>query len=358
MARSAENAADFEVSGAILPQAVGHPTEIPDAHLMFSGTYGRSEPDFFICGEADAGYVVPGFFSGEDHLGLRSPGGAELSFETVSALAGSRTPRQIAQAGQLDAAQVIGQVETLTGPATALRTDGITVPLSPATPVFQGDVVSTGDGAALGIGFADGTVFSLSENARMVLDEMVYDPAGFSNSFNTLLFSLVQGGFVFVAGEIAPSGDMRVKTPVATLGIRGTSPTVFIVEDGIVTFSIIRDPGPDGKIGSYLLYDDQDRVIGSVQDVATKLVLASSVSPVVAVQKTQEDFLRDREFEEQAYSTFETMRPRSAPGTTPNGQDGEIALTEEGAQEKQGELFDAPFDGGEGSCIIFDPERQ
>ncbi len=54
----------------------------------------------------------------------------------------------------------------------------------------------------------------------MVLDELVYDPGG---SDNSMLVNLVQGTFVFVAGQIAPTGEMEVQTPVATLGIRGTT---------------------------------------------------------------------------------------------------------------------------------------
>ena len=48
--------------------------------------------------------------------------------------------------------------------------------------VYKGDVVSTGADGALGVVFSDATAFSLSSNARMVLNEFVYDPNGKSNS--------------------------------------------------------------------------------------------------------------------------------------------------------------------------------
>jgi hypothetical protein len=97
--------------------------------------------------------------------------------------------------------------------------------------VYKGDVVQTGADGKVGITFTDGTAFNLSSNARMVLDEFVYDPNGKSNS---TLFSLTKGTFTFVAGKVAKTGDMKIETPVATMGIRGTTPHVEISDDGSV----------------------------------------------------------------------------------------------------------------------------
>ena len=82
--------------------------------------------------------------------------------------------------------------------------------------------------------------FNLSNNARMALDEFVYDPDGTSNS---TLFNLTKGTFTFVAGNIAKTGDMKVDTPVATMGIRGTTPHVEILDDGTVKFSTLIEEG-------------------------------------------------------------------------------------------------------------------
>ncbi|MGB7011744.1 MAG: hypothetical protein WBD97_15265, partial [Pseudolabrys sp.] len=57
--------------------------------------------------------------------------------------------------------------------------------------------------------------------------------------------SLTKGTFTFVAGKIAKSGDMKVDTPVATMGIRGTTPRVEISEDGTVKFSTLIEEGKD-----------------------------------------------------------------------------------------------------------------
>lgn len=106
--------------------------------------------------------------------------------------------------------------------------------------VYLNDVVLTGAGGRVAINFADGTSFNLSSNARMVLNEFVYDPNGKSNSS---LLSLTKGAFTFVAGNIAKTGDMRVDTPVATMGIRGTTPHIEISDDGTVRFSTLIEEG-------------------------------------------------------------------------------------------------------------------
>jgi hypothetical protein len=106
--------------------------------------------------------------------------------------------------------------------------------------VYRGDVVQTAADGRLGINFTDGSSFNLSSNARMALNEFVYDPNGKSNS---TIFNLTKGTFTFVAGNIAKTGDMKVDTPVATMGIRGTTPRVEISDDGSVKFSTLIEEG-------------------------------------------------------------------------------------------------------------------
>lgn len=102
--------------------------------------------------------------------------------------------------------------------------------------IYQGDIIQTGSDGALGITFADGTSFNVSSNAKMKVDDFIYDPNGHSNSS---LMSLSKGTFTFIAGEVAHTGDMKVNTPVGTMGIRGTAPRVEILDDGTVKFSTL-----------------------------------------------------------------------------------------------------------------------
>jgi hypothetical protein len=143
----------------------------------------------------------------------------------------------------------IGKVVTATGLVTIERANPVVVQVNlrgqavqtkVGDLVYQGDVVQTGADGKLGINFTDGTSFNLSSNARMALSEFVYEPNGTSNS---TLFNLTKGTFTFVAGNSAKTGSMKVDTPVATMGIRGTTPRVEISDDGTVKFSTLIEEG-------------------------------------------------------------------------------------------------------------------
>jgi hypothetical protein len=99
--------------------------------------------------------------------------------------------------------------------------------------VYEGDVIKTGANSSASLAFTDGTSFNISQNAQMELNEFVYSPKGKSNS---TVFNLTKGAFTFIAGEVAHTGSMKVETPLATMGIRGTAPHVEILEDGSVKF--------------------------------------------------------------------------------------------------------------------------
>jgi hypothetical protein len=104
--------------------------------------------------------------------------------------------------------------------------------------VYRGDLIQTGTDGALGIAFVDGSSFSCSSNARMEVNEFVYDPDGNSNS---TLISLTKGTFDFIAGKVAKTGDMKVDTPVGVVGIRGTAPRIEIFSDGSVKFTTMME---------------------------------------------------------------------------------------------------------------------
>jgi len=310
------------------PQSISAPENItvPDANLLFTGDFSRAGHDLVLSGPDGAKLVLEGYFITDTPPALVSPDGAMLTGNVVTSLAGPMFPAQFAQAGGANAGDVpIGQVQTIEGSASVVRANGLTLQLKTGDPVFQGDVVLTGPGSKLGIGFIDDTVFSLSANARMVLNSLVYDPDGSNNS---MLFSLVEGSFIFVAGQIAPTGDMKINTPVATMGIRGTAPTIDINSVlGTVNFSIVPDPG--GYVGSYTLYSlDTGQPIGTISSVGTKWQITSATGEIVELDKTEEDLLNDAEAISQINSVLSswqssTQSPQAGPeGNSPSGSSG------------------------------------
>ena len=275
---------------------------VPDAHLLFSGTFKRAGPDLWIEGDGVRA-LLPDYFAHETGATLLSLDGARLGPDTVRALSGMDSPWQVAQAGGAAGPIEIGTVKALSGTATVQR-GGALQPLGSGEPVYRGDVVETGAGSSLGIILRDNTVFSLSAGARMVMNELVYDPARTDNS---MAVSLVQGTFVFITGQVATSGTVAITTPVATMGIRGTTPIVKLSTiDGSGEFSIAADPG--GPVGAYIL----TLPTGLQTTVASTdiVVRVSSASSFNVVTKSALDVQTDQQIVAPAYQVFSLIGQR------------------------------------------------
>ncbi|TIH19350.1 hypothetical protein D0S45_03995 [Marinifilum sp. JC120] len=88
--------------------------------------------------------------------------------------------------------------------------------------VFRGEELVTGAGSTAEIRFVDDTLLSQGADSVISLDDYVFDD---SASDAELLFKMSQGTFRLVTGKIAEQNPDRfqVGTPLATIGIRGTT---------------------------------------------------------------------------------------------------------------------------------------
>jgi len=212
--------------------------------------------------------VVPNYFHGNKHPTLLSPEGAALDHGVIEALTGHVQYAQAAGTAAAAAAKVVGHVVKMTGSASVVR-NGVTVALNNGDNVLQNDVVQTGSGSSLGLVMIDGTTFNLSAGARLMLNDLTYDA---NSTANASLFTLVQGAASFVAGQVAKTGDMKVGTPVATMGIRGTAAILDIsAVDGTVTISTV-DQG-DGLVHSIQVFNIRGILIGTVTSNGPTLTL-------------------------------------------------------------------------------------
>jgi hypothetical protein len=143
----------------------------------------------------------------------------------------------------------IGNVATLTGSATVTRNNASTV-LKLQDDIFLNDMVQTAANSTLGVTFNDSTTFNLTANARITVDNYVYEDGGKQNS---ALFDITKGTVAFVAAAVAKTGDMKISTPTATLGIRGTTGLVEVPEGAAAAnpnnVAIKLYPDPDGHVG-------------------------------------------------------------------------------------------------------------
>lgn len=123
-------------------------------------------------------------------------------------------------ADEKDEHQIIGQVKVLEGDVYIVRRDQ-RVDLAEGIDVFLDDEAFTGTDGALGVTLADSTTLSLGPDSALVLDDFVYDPAGQELGME---INLLQGTLAYVSGAIASLApeSVRLTTPTATIGIRGT----------------------------------------------------------------------------------------------------------------------------------------
>ena len=289
----------------------------PDKDLLFTADFKKSGDDLLLLGH-ETKAVILGYFKDERRPGLATREGAGLSGATVDALAGPDSPGQYAQAtGAAAGLLAIGRVEKASGAVTVLR-NGVSIDLRLGDAVTKGDVVQTGSNASLTIKFNDGTVFSLSSNARMVLNDMVYAADA---SANSALFTLVQGVIGFVAGRIAKTGDLKVDTPVATMAIRGTAiHTEISAFSGETRFSLLTEP--DGTVGSFVLLDrtNPSRVIASITDprVSTLLTPLAGTDPrITQVTKSSDEIRGENDLVRDLFQVF-SPEPQRRGSSDPN----------------------------------------
>jgi len=129
--------------------------------------------------------------------------------------------------GSLAWAAVAGTVIQLSGPLIAKKADGALKILSLKSEVESGDTLVTEKNTYAMIKFIDNGEITLKPSTTFKIDNYAYDagqPDGDSASFN-----LVKGGLRSITGLLGKRNKERfaLKTPTATIGIRGTT---FIVD--------------------------------------------------------------------------------------------------------------------------------
>jgi len=155
----------------------------------------------------------------------------------------------------------IGNVATLTGTASVTRNNQSAVPLKLKDDIYLNDVLQTSVSSTLGVTFNDETTFNLTANASITVDDYIYQDGGKQNS---ALFDVTKGTVAFVASAVAKTGNMKITTPTATLGIRGTTGLVEVNGAGGGAHNIKLYPDPDGHVGTIDVSDRSGARLGSL----------------------------------------------------------------------------------------------
>ncbi len=125
------------------------------------------------------------------------------------------------------AGQVVGIVEHLSGPLMDRKADGTVKVLAAKSEVESGDTLVAEKNTYAQIRFIDNSEITLRPGTTFKIDNFAYDadkPDG-----DSAAFSLVKGGLRSITGLLGKRNKekFQLKTPAATIGIRGTT---FIVQ--------------------------------------------------------------------------------------------------------------------------------
>ena len=138
----------------------------------------------------------------------------------------------------------IGEVTIHNGSAVIDRQDGDKdIEVEKELDVFSYDTVKTGKGQ-VGIKFIDDTRVDVTEHSKLIIDEFVYDP---NTNTGKLSLKATLGTVRYASGQIAKNSaqNVNIKTPTATIAVRGTDFAMTVNEIGGSTIVLL--PSCDGN---------------------------------------------------------------------------------------------------------------
>ena len=108
------------------------------------------------------------------------------------------------------------------------------------------DNVQTANGI-VGITFEDETKVRVTQHSKLIIDDFVYDPK--SKGAGKLAMKVALGTVRYASGSIAKENNKNVdiKTPTATVAVRGTAFSMTVDEVGSSTIVLL--PNQDGTVG-------------------------------------------------------------------------------------------------------------
>ena len=137
--------------------------------------------------------------------------------------------------------------------------------------VFSYDTVKTGKGQ-VAIEFLDETRVDITQHSKLIIDDFVYDP---NAKTGKLSLKATLGTVRYASGQIAKNSaqNISIKTPTATVSVRGTDFAMTIDEIGSSTIILL--PSCDGNgncfVGEITVESDAGQVIMNQAFQATQV---------------------------------------------------------------------------------------
>ena len=155
----------------------------------------------------------------------------------------------------------IGDVTLSKGNSVIEREDKEEVKVEKNLDVFSYDTVKTGKGQ-VAIEFVDDTRVDVTQHSKLIIDEFVYDP---NAKTGKLSLKATLGTVRYASGQIAKNSaqNVSIKTPTATIAVRGTDFAMTIDEIGSSTIILLPSCNGAGNcfVGEISVESDAGQVI-------------------------------------------------------------------------------------------------
>ena len=189
------------------------------------------------------------------------------------------------------ASGIIGDIILHTGNAVIERNDGEDVKAEDDLDIFSYNTVKTGKGK-VGIGFIDDTRVDVTEHSKLIIDEFVYDP---NTKTGSLSLKAALGTIRYASGQIAKTDptNVQIKTPTATIGVRGTDFTMTVDEIGSSTIILLPSCDTNGFcfVGEITVESDAGQIIMNQAFQATVVDTISSPPLKPVILSLEENFI-------------------------------------------------------------------
>ena len=179
--------------------------------------------------------------------------------------------------------KVIGDVILQEGNSVVERKEGNEFNSEIDLDIFSYDTVKTGKGKTA-IEFIDETRVDVTQHSKLVIDEFVYDP---NTKTGALSLKASLGTVRYASGQIAKNSkqNVKIKTPTATIGVRGTDFTMTIDETGSSTIILLPSCDTNGNcyVGEIDVTSDAGQVIlnQAFQATVVETVASNPMKPVI-----------------------------------------------------------------------------
>jgi len=196
----------------------------------------------------------------------------------------------------------IGKITTHEGSGEVIRKDGGRLVASLSLNIHSYDDVRTGNGR-IEITFNDDSTVKMSPNSKLVIDEFVFDP---NPKKSKMAFKVAAGTARFATGKLGlvDKNKIKIRTPTATIGIRGTDFTTTVDEIGRSLVVLL--PDADGVVGEVVVESLVDSVILNEAFQAT-MVSTAEAAPTEPVILEVDNRLMSELFIEEAEEDVEII---------------------------------------------------